>query len=274
MRGAVLGLLVVACSAADVGGASYDERDAGAVDAGAVPAAPLAVLIFGQSNAGGMGVSPPAGIPTAAVPYWVWQARYGYDYVSAGLEPLGLVDPVREDVGPHHGIECSLGLALRDRGPVGIVKVAAGGSFAHEWGPDGELADELRAAISVASPLLKARLGIVRWVVVWIQGEAEATERSGGYVPEYPGRVVDAIGAAREALGEAAPAIVVRLNSGLRAAWVREVQVAQREAATVGGFVLLDTEHVALGPDAVHYDSAGLNVLGMDVARVIGSLSP
>jgi len=152
--------------------------------------------------------------------------------------------------------------------PMGLVQTSRGGSYLHEWNPtdpapSGGLFRNMVECVQAVG-------GRVRGLV-WYQGEAEGSERSGAL---YLARFTRALAAWRDALGQPdLPVLTVQLNrhftpveSDLARSWslVRE---AQRQAArSLRGVSVVPTFDLPLS-DFIHNSPAGNMLLGERLAR-------
>lgn len=178
----------------------------------------------------------------------------------------------RLDAGGVFGPEISFGRWMADhhRQPVGIIKVAAGGtSLAIDWSPDirGFLYDRLIATVREAAETGRFEIE----AVIWMQGERDALiEATAGVyaqnLPHFIQRIRDDLN--RPDL----PFVFGRINPTDRIyPFVDQVRQAQQEL-DMPYAVMVDCDSLAKRRDDIHYSAAGQVELGQRFAATVINL--
>lgn len=224
-----------------------------------IPASPVPILIWGQSNATGQGTTAPTGTPITSVPYWkeVLGASVHQTRRFSALDWIGL----------RHGIEVQLAkdLVTAGRNPV-IAQHGRNATAIANWVPSASAPDWPAFRDHAAATLNRVSAAIKRHVIV-IHGETDGGGSStanayGANLATLASQMRSIIGSCRfYVLRLNVAAVSVTFNSTIRT----------QQANFVSGDIdaeLIDTDGVALAADP-HYDSAGYNALGSLVAAQI-----
>jgi hypothetical protein len=247
--------------------------------AGSLTAAepPLVILLCGQSNMQGSGqaarLSPEWSTPPDEVTFLNWGEP----------QPLAV-----GRVGPEVTLAHALAKALPGRRIV-LFKAAHGGTSQLVWQPRHDraridrlnLGHDQRAGHAYAQLLAAWRKAfpgaeIKPAALLWMQGESDA--RVPELAKEYRDHLANLIGSLRRDLG--APqmkAVIAEVNPAKVTPvspfpFVDEVRAAQRAIPVTDPLaVSISTDGLTKEPDQVHYDTAGLEGLGL---RFAGALLP
>lgn len=157
-------------------------------------------------------------------------------------------------------------LTRRRAGPIGVIKVAAGGSsLAADWEPrTGRLYAQLLERVKAA----RRSRPIEIVAMVWMQGEADAREAD--TAAAYAENLRALIGRVRRDLDS--PRLIFlagRVNPPVeRFPYVAEVRRAQ-ETVELENYSWVDCDSLSKHPDGVHYDTGGTVALGVAFAEAI-----
>jgi len=233
-------------------------------------------IMAGQSNMVGAGTT--SDLPTSPIDYQASQwVRFNY---GLSVDPTASVsngwETLRPSVrGDGFGPEITFGKRVDDDlGEIGLIKQAANGtSLFSDWDPDATngpmLYQRLIDRVDSALGLLDEQA--VAYEVVgflWTQGEADASLSK---APDYQQALTDFIASARQDLG--IPDLdfyISRLSSGTQFSGRDLIRQAQANIAKADPNVLaVNTDHLTLKNDRVHFTSSGVMGLGEAFADAV-----
>lgn len=206
----------------------------------------LLFVVTGQSNAGQLGRGGEA----------VDGAWYYAPQLSARVLPMG-------PVAGTFGVELSFARAVRAACPgreVLMVKRWRNATGIEAWDPPAGKMWRLTAAAVARGRELLGRPARVAGVL-WVQGEYDT--RTAGRGALYEGRLRELVGAWRAAWG---PAPVVMMGVHTAGSGAAGVGAALDALAAEGGAAVVRADDLPVREDGVHFDEAGLGLLGERMA--------
>ncbi len=245
--------------------------------AGVVRADPIQIYIMaGQSNMVGSGIS--AELPTEPFDYTEpQQIPFSYDleigaHVSNGFEFLR--PSVRSG---SFGSELTFGrrIDLATDGPIGIIKVAAGGTnLSHNWNPDAPIPDRAMYPLMInhiQATLAQSGIQGIDYEfagLLWTQGESDTSDEG---VAMYADNLTDFIQDVRTDLNAPdLPVYISRLSQFTNYKNRMLMRSAQSQVARADELVtVIDTDHLELRFDQIHYNTQGQLGLGHAFADAI-----
>lgn len=241
-------------------------------DAPAQQPRPLVVVLAGQSNMAGLGVTRELTPEQTRMPRNVRYVHAGQDATFAGQSAFG----------PEVAIAHELARALPDRQIV-IIKYAVGGTSLLAWAPAWDSVRAVQTDNATAGPLYRhlrdaiagARLPASAEIaaVLWMQGERDARYTEAGR--DYLANLRELVAALRRDLNSPLLPFVLGLVNPPDDSYSAqsEVRAAQRRAAAeIASVYLVETDDLSKRNDRLHYDTRGLLELGRRFAAVVISL--
>ena len=208
----------------------------------------LLFVVTGQSNAGQLGRG---GAAVAGAWYYAPQ-------LSARLLPLGPVDGT-------FGVELGFGRAVRAACPerdVVVVKRWRNATGIEAWDPPAGKMWRLTAAAVERGRTLFGRPARVAGVL-WVQNEYDTRTAARGAA--YEGRLRELVGAWRASWGEGLPVVMMGVHTaGGGAAGV--ARALDAVAGEMGPAAVVRADDLPVKEDGVHFDNAGLELLGERMA--------
>jgi hypothetical protein len=256
---------------------------------------PLEDVLFWY-DIGGRGVRPANDThvrPREGTSTWVplgpqeeFGGRVAFDKPNAGFSGLNITTG--------HGAELTLGRELAASLPdeIAILKFAWNGTnLASTSGLDwnvnsnAEYYDSLVAETSTALSHLETDLEISGTVagLFWLQGEADAYA---GMSSLYELNLTALVDAVRDEWGESLPVVIAQMHQNvvhwahpvvprIAEPYLSEIRAAQQSVAAKNSFVrTVDVDDVPLTSDSIHFDSAGLRIVGERLADAYLSIAP
>ncbi len=233
-------------------------------------------LMAGQSNMVGSGIS--SELPTEPFDYTEpQQVPFSYDleigaHVSNGFEFLR--PSVRSG---SFGSELTFGrrMDLATAGPIGIIKVAAGGTnLSHNWTSESPIPDRAMYPLMIShiqSTLAQSGIQGIDYVfagLLWTQGESDTSDEG---VAMYADNLTDFIQDVRTDLNAPdLPVYISRLSQFTNYKNRLLMRGAQSQVAQADPLVrVVDSDHLELRFDQIHYNSQGQMDLGHAFADAI-----
>jgi len=250
------------------------------------------ILLWGQSNADGWALI--SGLSAG-------DQAADYSHIQIGLNGLtALPDKAVAEMvlGNNHNVQSpstlfgpEVGIALSRSAPLVICKVAQGSAFLAPSSdpnvPSGFTFSSNESPVAFAftstypawiyqtCALREAGIGVRMNAFCWMQGEQDAEYTSTADL--YQTELNDLVAAIKDYTGHNPKAIITRIydqvtpTSAAALATVRAAQaavVASLNAAAPGSAALIDTDDLTLS-DTVHFDAAGMKLLGQRMAAEI-----
>lgn len=242
--------LSLVCGGCGGGGGGEPAPPPPTIQPGAQIALPV-FLVLGQSNAFGNGK-----ISDLQATWWAPQPNTEVlrDNVWPLLEP-GVLHP--EFFGP----EIAFGARAGKSAKVGIIKIAVPATnLATDWSPQVAGSLHFRVLDVVQSARTTRQIRIAG--VLWMQGESDATNAA--MAAQYGANLTAFIQSLRRDIGDQSlPFAVCRVNPPVNDGFPYAAEVrAGQQGITLAGYTWFDCDELSLGPDRLHFDTAGQVVLG------------
>lgn len=255
--GALSAALLAGC-----GGGGGPESSPAAQPAQTSQTAALPVfLVLGQSNAFGNGV-------IRELPANWWSPQPNTQVFQGNQWPLlepGVLHPML------FGPELSFGARAGASGKVGIIKVTVPAtSLANDWSP--QVAGSLYFKTLDAVQTAKTTRPVKVVGVLWMQGESDAQDAA--MAGNYGANLTAFVQSMRRDLGDQTIRFAVgRVNPPADQGFPYAAAVrAGQQAVSLPGYAWFDCDDLELGPDALHFTTAGQIALGNRFADVITGL--
>lgn len=230
-------------------------------------------LIAGQSNARGLGTSPPY-TDYPSVDYW---PQYYTAYTPADFGTLSPRVWGAYSSPGQHGVELTMGRDVHLSGrPIAVVKGTQDGTAIAGWLSGGAQWTSLAATITSMRSKLRTLHPeeIFREHLVWIQGETDAGVLADANA--YQTNLTSFLASYRSTYGTTQKAYIVQMHPDMTRTYVATVRAAQAAVVsanpTLNRLIVPDSisgELIDEAGDFIHYTSAGLNALGSMIATAI-----